>query len=243
MRLARYLLAAMLLAAPVRLPECAIAADSKRITPELLTCPAAATMSEDKLEMWKRIRSSLEIEPALDGSEVLVARMLVIPSMFPEWEVSIYLTESGEASVRASIAQRSVYDANHVQKNRTIVLRKQPALVNSDRYTAPLKRGLAEAIGSAWSRAIHRVQMPKPEPWASMDGTAYVFSRWVQGEGEICGETHEPVDGSIPARLRDVGKSLLDFARAEASRRDEKGISLQETLELLESGLSQAPTE
>ena len=57
---------------------CSVAADSKRTTTELVTCPAAATVSADDLELWKRVRTSLGEEPALTPSDVLVLSLIHI---------------------------------------------------------------------------------------------------------------------------------------------------------------------
>jgi hypothetical protein len=241
MRLSERVIVALTLIASVGVQAIADV-ESKRQTPGLLTCPAAATMNTDQLEMWQRIRASLQSQPSLGASEVLIARMLARPTSFPEWEVSIFLPKAGEARLTASIADRSVVEANHVRKNRTVILRSQPVLVKVEQYTTPITRQIGESIGRIWYRAIHASRMPIPQQWVSADGTTYFFSRWVQGEGEICGQIDEPIDGSIPAELKAVAKTLLELARAETKQREEVTANLQEKLELLESGLG-TPSE
>jgi hypothetical protein len=200
-------------------------------------------MVERELELWKRIRASLRITPPLQGSDVLMARMVVLPSTFSEWQVSVYLRNDGEAKLEAVVAKRSVYQTNHEEKQGTVVLKENPDIGTPDYYLAPVERSVAEAIGRVWSRVIHRSQLPKPQPWGPTDGTSYIFSRWVQGEGEICGETHEPVAGSIPERLTVLGKNLLKFARSDENKRKDLILSLQRDLELIESQLNQSNKE
>lgn len=243
MRLERYLVVASLLMTLKCASEDDFAAGSKRTTPELITCRAAATMDENELELWKRIRASLHMTQALQNSEVLVARMLVLPTNFSEWQISVYLGDDGKASVGAAIAEQSVYQANHIEKQGRVILKENPDIGTPDNYRVSVQKDVAEAIGRVWSRVIHRSQLPKPQPWGTMDGTTYILSRWVQGEGEICGETHEPIAGSIPGRLTDIGKNLLKLARSDENKRKELISSLQKDLELIESQLNQSKDE
>jgi len=200
-------------------------------------------MVERELELWKRMRTSLRMTPALQGPDVLMARMIVLPSNFSEWQVSLYLGSSGEARLEAVLAKRSVYQSNHEEKQGTVALKENPEIGTPDYYQAPVERNVAEAIGRVWSQVIHRSQLPKPQPSGSTDRTTYIFSRWVQGEGEICGEIREPVAGSIPERLTLLGKDLREFARSDEMKRKDLMQSIQRDLDLTQSQLNQSNKE
>ena len=213
--------------------------DVRRQTPTLVPCRAGATLSEDELEVWKRLRATLDLAPPLDGSSVLVARMVARPSFFSEWVVSVYLPGAGTGRVEAVIADKSVYGANYTRKGDVVILRQKPAAVGVDRYAASVSRETAEAIGNAWASGVRDARMLPPGAWVAFDGTTYTFSRWVRGEGEICGETHEPTEGSLPARLLVLADDLLEYVRASEAERGKISERLLERANLLSSELTE----
>lgn len=215
------------------------AESSERETPTLLPCRAAATMNEDDLEMWKRIRAALRLGRALDGEYVLVARMLARPTPFPEWVISVYLAKSGDARVTAAIAQKNTYSANHEEVDNRVVLRENPVIEAPKSFAAAIQRPLAESIGRVWLEMLHRAQAPETQRWGTQGGTTYIFSRWVSGKGEICAQTHEPITGSAPHDLKNIAELLLDYSRNEDDRREEIRQSLDEEIVRLERRMNQ----
>lgn len=212
---------------------------AERETPHFVPCAALATASEDELEFQRRLVGALGTGPALRRSTSLVARVVARPSSGPEWAISVYMGDVGDAQLEVAIAQESIYEANRVLKKNEVVLRSKPALVEVSHSSAILPRDVGTQLAEALSEILAEIAKPEKSNMRAYDGTAYTASQWVRGRGVVCGQIHEPSAGSPPSSVVSLGELLREYAQAPLDRQRVLLGEIQEGARQASSGRTQ----
>jgi hypothetical protein len=129
--------------------------------------------------------------------------MLVEPSFNSEWMMEVLEPVRGNAVVRIVTADNPVWSGGVPVVRSTVI---EEGVITEE---------LATIMKRAWVLALRTTCYGEPPstPTVRVDGTTFQFVSFVEGEGNLAGQTWSPPEGSLVGKLVDEGMMLRDLAR------------------------------
>ena len=129
-------------------------------------------------------------------------RMVVIPSLKPEWMVNIQNPQGDTALVVYTIAEEQIWGKKQWESLRAVY------------FTAEIPANVAENIREIYLEQLHRVQYPQGEGTLS-DEHLYYLSAYIDGEGILTGEKMIMDRQTETGELIQMGRNLREYVLAE----------------------------
>ena len=131
-------------------------------------------------------------------------RVVVMPSFFPEWAISIGRPSAGRASLELIEARKPVYSG------------KGPRTPGTTTSVADVDAFVAESLRSVLEKLLLDTRpCGTLDGRMGYDGVTYQFSAWLRGRGTLSGETWSPEEATRAGQVVKVVGLLYRIARAE----------------------------
>lgn len=127
-----------------------------------------------------------------------VARMIVLPSFEPEWMISINKTSGG------------AFELEYVVVNQQIYANRQPDKIRVIKKSVAIPKDISTKIQAIWERALLGTQYDESMSFG-FDGTAYIFSSYIQGKNFYVGEKWTPAENTYTGALTHLGEFMRDY--------------------------------
>ena len=174
-----------------------------------------------------------------------LARMVCLPTIGPEWVVTVVRDEPPDFDAPQT------YHVEYVVADRKLFPAKDSQGVGARTSRVPIDRETAEAVNRIWRRMLRTIRYPD-EPRLGADGTDYHFSRFLplidRGQSDPLagweqGMIWTPDDDSPCGQLVAIGERLRDYTKAKPEDRDKLGREIREKAARLGARLDRSGSE
>ncbi len=147
----------------------------------------------------------------------LRARVVCLPSFFPEWSVSVW--ENGDEHwIELAVAEELLWES------------EQRAKVKIKTSIVPVDAETAAILHSLWTEMLVRVRYPAQEDdiVSSTDGQDYHFSCIHRPRGLLAGVARCPTPGTLIVRMTELADLLRDYAGSPEAERPGRAATISE---------------